>query len=92
MMVVEIQDAIRAGHPYEPCTFTKWNKEDADEYSQSERKILQNEQLLFEDDDSEIIENPAKTPKPAPQKTIKKPQINYILPQVDLEEFNTFAN
>ncbi|KAA6378758.1 MAG: hypothetical protein EZS28_025717, partial [Streblomastix strix] len=24
MMVAEIQDAFRTGHPYEPCTFTKW--------------------------------------------------------------------
>ncbi|KAA6381261.1 MAG: hypothetical protein EZS28_023213 [Streblomastix strix] len=24
MMVAETQDAFKAGHPYEPCTFTKW--------------------------------------------------------------------
>ncbi|KAA6379274.1 MAG: hypothetical protein EZS28_025202 [Streblomastix strix] len=63
--------------------------EDADdEYSQSERKFQQSEQLYSEDEenDQDIVELPAKTSKPTPKKTIKKPQINYTSPQVDLEE------
>ncbi|KAA6378598.1 MAG: hypothetical protein EZS28_025876 [Streblomastix strix] len=38
------------------------------------------------DDQQITVEQPRQTPKPKPMKTIKKPQINYILPQVDLEE------
>ncbi|KAA6375887.1 MAG: hypothetical protein EZS28_028586 [Streblomastix strix] len=56
-----------------------------DEFSQGERKFEQSEQL-YSDGEEIIIEKSVKTPKPTPQKTIKKPQINYTSPQVDLEE------
>ncbi|KAA6395104.1 MAG: hypothetical protein EZS28_009371 [Streblomastix strix] len=56
-----------------------------DEFSQSERKFQSTEQL-YSDDEEIAIEKPAKTPKPTQSKTIKKPQINYTSPQVDLEE------
>ncbi|KAA6368955.1 MAG: hypothetical protein EZS28_035518 [Streblomastix strix] len=48
----------------------------------------QGEQLYSDDEENEqiTIEKPVKTPKPTPQKTIKKPQINYTSPQVDLKE------
>ncbi|KAA6371892.1 MAG: hypothetical protein EZS28_032580 [Streblomastix strix] len=38
------------------------------------------------DDQQIIVEQPRQTPKPKPMKTVKKPQINYTSPQVDLEE------
>ncbi|KAA6360836.1 MAG: hypothetical protein EZS28_043637 [Streblomastix strix] len=38
------------------------------------------------DDQQIIVEQPRQTPKPKPMETIKKPQINYTSPQVDLEE------
>ncbi|KAA6355862.1 MAG: hypothetical protein EZS28_048612 [Streblomastix strix] len=71
--------------------------EDADdEYSQSERNFQQSEQLYSDDGEitieksAQLLEGqrlkPVKIPKPTPQKTIKKPQINYTSPQVDLEE------
>ncbi|KAA6382832.1 MAG: hypothetical protein EZS28_021638, partial [Streblomastix strix] len=54
-------------------------------YSQSERKFQSSEQL-YSDDEEITIEKPVKTPKPTQQKSIRKPQINYTSPQVDLEE------
>ncbi|KAA6383544.1 MAG: hypothetical protein EZS28_020932 [Streblomastix strix] len=71
-----------------------------DETSLNDRKFIQEEQLMndFDDDDDQVIvEKPVKTSKPttysrkdqadsSAQKTIKKPQINYTSPQVDLEE------
>ncbi|KAA6373153.1 MAG: hypothetical protein EZS28_031318 [Streblomastix strix] len=70
-----------------------------DEFSQSERKFQQTEQLYSDDEENDqtIVEKPVKTPKPTPysrrdqadssaQKKIRKPQINYTSPQVDLEE------
>ncbi|KAA6376215.1 MAG: hypothetical protein EZS28_028256 [Streblomastix strix] len=72
--------------------------EEEDESSLNDRKFQSSEQLYSDeaaqarrqignDSDEEIsIEKPAKTPKPTSKKTIKKPQINYTSPQVDLEE------
>ncbi|KAA6397434.1 MAG: hypothetical protein EZS28_007038 [Streblomastix strix] len=63
--------------------------DDDDETSFNDRKFIYEEQLMndFEDDDDQVIvEKPVKTLKPTQKKTIKKPQINYTSPQVDLEE------
>ncbi|KAA6381857.1 MAG: hypothetical protein EZS28_022617 [Streblomastix strix] len=59
-----------------------------DESSLNDRKFQSSEQLYSDDEENvqTIVEKPVKTPKPTPQKTIKKPQINYTSPQVDLEE------
>ncbi|KAA6370756.1 MAG: hypothetical protein EZS28_033718 [Streblomastix strix] len=92
----------RGGGQTKPKRATKRQVEqlddEEDEYSQSERKFQSSEQLYSDeaaqarrqignDSDEEItIEKSVKTPKPTPQKTIKKPQINYTSPQVDLEE------
>ncbi|KAA6379389.1 MAG: hypothetical protein EZS28_025084 [Streblomastix strix] len=65
------------------------NEDDDDETSLNERKFQQSEQLTngYEDDDDQVIvELPRQTPKPTLKKIIKKPQINYTSPQVDLEE------
>ncbi|KAA6356287.1 MAG: hypothetical protein EZS28_048185, partial [Streblomastix strix] len=56
-----------------------------DESSLNDRKFEQSEQL-YSDDEEISIEKSVKTSKPTPKKTIKKPQINYTSPQVDLEE------
>ncbi|KAA6387913.1 MAG: hypothetical protein EZS28_016560 [Streblomastix strix] len=46
--------------------------------------------MNFDDDEQDdqqfIVEQPKQTPKPKPMKAIKKPQINYTFPSVDLEE------
>ncbi|KAA6396472.1 MAG: hypothetical protein EZS28_008001 [Streblomastix strix] len=60
-----------------------------DQTSLNDRKFIQEEQLMNDfddDDDQDIVELPRQTPKPTPKKIIKKPQINYTSPQVDLEE------
>ncbi|KAA6366648.1 MAG: hypothetical protein EZS28_037826 [Streblomastix strix] len=48
----------------------------------------QGEQLYSDDEENDqtIVEKLVKTPKPTSQKTIKKPQINYTSPQINLEE------
>ncbi|KAA6402645.1 MAG: hypothetical protein EZS28_001823 [Streblomastix strix] len=55
-----------------------------DEFSLSERKFYSRSDQAGTA--QAIVEKSMKTPKPTPQKTIKKPQINYTSPQVDLEE------
>ncbi|KAA6378364.1 MAG: hypothetical protein EZS28_026109 [Streblomastix strix] len=65
------------------------NSDDAEEQpSLNDRKFIQEDQLMndYDDDDQDIVELPRQTPKPTPKKVIKKPQINYTSPQVDLEE------
>ncbi|KAA6393518.1 MAG: hypothetical protein EZS28_010954 [Streblomastix strix] len=60
-----------------------------DETSLNDRKFQQTEQLYSDEEEITIeksAETPRQTPKPTPKKIIKKPQINYTSPQVDLEE------
>ncbi|KAA6366139.1 MAG: hypothetical protein EZS28_038336, partial [Streblomastix strix] len=65
------------------------NDDDDDETSLNERKFQQSEQLYSDDEEITIekaAEPPRQTPKPTLKKIIKKLQINYTSPQVDLEE------
>ncbi|KAA6403224.1 MAG: hypothetical protein EZS28_001239 [Streblomastix strix] len=66
-------------------------EDEAEDYPMNNDDDEQDEQQI-------IVENPRQIPKPKPMKTIKKPQINYTSPQVDLEELillrteNSFIN
>ncbi|KAA6317087.1 MAG: hypothetical protein EZS28_055156, partial [Streblomastix strix] len=62
-------------------------KQNSDEEADDEQEEYPKNIDDYECDDQQIIvEQPRQTPKPKPMKTIKKPQINYTSPSVDLEE------
>ncbi|KAA6403927.1 MAG: hypothetical protein EZS28_000540 [Streblomastix strix] len=88
----QIEQSLETRRSQSPMKLDRYRSqyldEEDDEFSQNERKFQQTELLYSDDEETKqtIIEKPVKTPKPTPQKTIKKPQINYTSPQVDLEE------